>query len=93
MEKRTCEKCGANNYSSDTHGVWECYNCHRTIGVPLSEEELKQIHIRAEANLEKFNVLKKRIEEAAKYAGITFEQAINFMDHFASDHDNSLDKI
>lgn len=39
MEKRTCQKCGKYNYSSDSSNVWECCECKEIIIKKIEEKE------------------------------------------------------
>ena len=39
MEKRTCQKCGENNYSSDSRNVWECCKCKEMMIKKIEEKE------------------------------------------------------
>lgn len=42
MEKRTCQKCGVDNYSSDSSNIWECCVCKQIIKKPkILKEKIK----------------------------------------------------
>ena len=43
MEKRTCQKCGIDNYSADTTKDWECCICKQIIDKPKEQKKVSSV--------------------------------------------------